>query len=372
MRNALETMLIDLGYRDYVSVLDAESAWKKIEEGDIDIVLSSLTLPGMSGLDLLERVRKSRAYFNLPFVVIAAEDQKVAILNMVEYEVDYYLIKPVTIKSMGALLKRIVENLTSPSRYDLAIYAGKYYYINKDLEKARKSFSIAVQINPGAALPHMYLGKVYSRLGELEEAESAYNRAVAIQSNYLGALEGLADIYEKREDYPGLVNCLEKIIENTSTNFYNLVRLGSALLKVQKFDRAGLYLKKAARAARGNPEQIVQVMESFIEAGFVEEADDLYSRYFQEDDDKTADFLNRLGRKCVLTGQYEKGKGFLLSGLKLRPQHEGLNYTIAFLFYHMKDYDGARAHLQKVLRLNPDFTEARKMLNRIANQTRHG
>ncbi|MFP3984252.1 MAG: response regulator, partial [Desulfurivibrionaceae bacterium] len=190
MRNGLETMLIELGFRNYASVIDAEAAWEKIEEEDIDAVLSSLNLPGMSGLDLLSRIRNSRNYFNLPFVMIAGEDQKTAILNMIEEEVDYYLIKPVTPRSLEVLLDRIVRTISSPSRYDLAIYAGKYYYINKDLEKARKSFNIAVQINSEAALPHLYLGNIYYQLEDLGEAEEAYNKALGTEQDYVSALTG--------------------------------------------------------------------------------------------------------------------------------------------------------------------------------------
>ncbi len=372
MRNALETMLIELGFKDYKSVIDAETAWEKIEEGGVDIILSSLDLPGISGLELLNRIRNSKQYFNLPFVVITGEDQKVEILNIVEYEADYYLIKPFTIQSLGTLLDRIVRILSSPSRYDFAIYAGKYYYINNDLEKARKSFSIAVQINQEAALPFLYLGNIYFRLGNLEEAENAYHSVLNIERDYVGALRGLADIYQRKGNYRDLVYYLQKIVENTSTNFYNFIRLGNALLKVEDFGRAREYLIRAARIARGNPEHLTEVMEFFIEAGFVEDADDLFSKYFREDDDKTADFLNRLGRKCLITGQCNKGKAFLLGGLRLRPQHQELNLAIALLFYRLKDYNGARAHLKKVLRLNPDSVEAGKMLDRITRHTYNG
>jgi DNA-binding NtrC family response regulator len=54
-----------------VSVCDAETALKEIERGAFDLVISDLHLPGLSGVDLLVRIKSVDP--TLPVIVVTGQ-----------------------------------------------------------------------------------------------------------------------------------------------------------------------------------------------------------------------------------------------------------------------------------------------------------
>ena len=59
-----------------------------------------------------------------------------------------------------------------------------------------------------------------------------------------------------------------------------------------------------------------------------------------------------------------------MSALGYLPQHKSTNLNLAFLLMEDKEYDGARAYLNKVLRLSPDCPETKELeekLNKLQN-----
>lgn len=101
---ALFRQVLDIaGYRTEI-VLDGVEAMQRIEMSLPDIVLLDLQLPGMSGVDILKRMRENATMENIPVVVITAYShlpQNLAI------EPDLLLKKPVDINQLSRLVQRL-------------------------------------------------------------------------------------------------------------------------------------------------------------------------------------------------------------------------------------------------------------------------
>lgn len=80
MRKLLIKMLKNLGFSDFTEAKDGAIGWQKITHAEppIDLIISDLTMPKCSGLDLLRRVRSNSRFKNLPFMImlIGAEQSK--------------------------------------------------------------------------------------------------------------------------------------------------------------------------------------------------------------------------------------------------------------------------------------------------------
>ncbi len=94
------------------TVGDGEEAWQRLQSRKVDLVLLDISLPGASGLDILDRMRKSGD--TTPVVVLSArrdEFDKVAALRL---GADDYVTKPF---ALAELLARVVAVLRrSPDR----------------------------------------------------------------------------------------------------------------------------------------------------------------------------------------------------------------------------------------------------------------
>ena len=93
---------------------------------EIDMVITDLEMPGMTGDELCRRLRKDLALTSLPIIIITASDNRRMLLNLFEAGASDYLIKPfekdellarlkASLKTIDALEKEIEERVRAES-----------------------------------------------------------------------------------------------------------------------------------------------------------------------------------------------------------------------------------------------------------------
>lgn len=101
---ALFRHVLDIaGYHTEI-ILDGKEAMDRIEMIRPNIVLLDLQLPGMSGIEILTRMRADDRMRNIPVIVITAYPVYAASLPV---EPDLLLQKPVDINQLGSLVQRL-------------------------------------------------------------------------------------------------------------------------------------------------------------------------------------------------------------------------------------------------------------------------
>ena len=101
---ALFRHVLDIaGYHTEI-VLDGKEAMERLETSQPNIVLLDLQLPGMSGVEILTRMRADDRMRNIPVIVITAFPVYAASLPV---EPDLLLYKPVDINQLSNLVQRL-------------------------------------------------------------------------------------------------------------------------------------------------------------------------------------------------------------------------------------------------------------------------
>jgi phosphoserine phosphatase RsbU/P len=77
-----------------VAVETGEEALKQLQEEEFDVVLLDLVLPGMSGLEVLERLKDFPEYQNTCVIMISAVDEMDSVIRCIEMGATDYLTKP--------------------------------------------------------------------------------------------------------------------------------------------------------------------------------------------------------------------------------------------------------------------------------------
>jgi tetratricopeptide (TPR) repeat protein len=80
-------------------------------------------------------------------------------------------------------------------RYKDALRRGHVAALRSRNEAAVDAYSEAASIAPDRALPHASIGGILVKMGRLDEAGAAYDRALALAPRDEGALRGLADVH---------------------------------------------------------------------------------------------------------------------------------------------------------------------------------
>jgi two-component system chemotaxis response regulator CheY len=104
MIQAVKLMLQLLGYETR-AFLDARRAAKLLLAGEQpDVLLLDINMPQVSGLDLLEFVRRRDRWKHLPIVMLSSEAADLQVDSAMELGADGYVFKPVTLDELEAAL----------------------------------------------------------------------------------------------------------------------------------------------------------------------------------------------------------------------------------------------------------------------------
>ncbi len=101
---ALFRHVLDMAGYDSENVYDGIEAMKRLADLQPDVVLLDLQLPGLSGVDILKRMRADERMKTIPVVVITAYAYFAESLPV---EPDLFLLKPVDIQDLSNLLQRL-------------------------------------------------------------------------------------------------------------------------------------------------------------------------------------------------------------------------------------------------------------------------
>jgi CheY-like chemotaxis protein len=118
---ALFQQVLDIaGYRTEI-VLDGIEAMERISISLPDIVLLDLQLPGMSGVEILKRMRENESMMNIPVVVITAYSH---LPQNLAVEPDLLLKKPVDINQLSRLVRKLKATQGGPNHSMLDPVSG--------------------------------------------------------------------------------------------------------------------------------------------------------------------------------------------------------------------------------------------------------
>jgi diguanylate cyclase (GGDEF)-like protein len=115
-----------LGF-DVVVSNNGEHAFARIDQADVDLVLLDIEMPGLTGLELLARVRQTHSQSDLPIIIVSSRSESETVVEALGLGANDYVTKPV----------------------DLAIMCAR---INAQLH--RRSESTEARTNPLSGLPN--------------------------------------------------------------------------------------------------------------------------------------------------------------------------------------------------------------------------
>jgi len=99
MRKIVVNVLTKAGCTDIHQADDGIPAWEMIEAAHaagepFQFILSDWNMPGMTGLDLLIKLRGDERFKKLPFLMVTAEGEKDNVITAIKAGVSNFIIKP--------------------------------------------------------------------------------------------------------------------------------------------------------------------------------------------------------------------------------------------------------------------------------------
>jgi two-component system chemotaxis response regulator CheY len=86
---------------------DAEEAWQAFTNSHYDLVITDVNLPGMSGLELLAKIRSKQSNNTVPIIVVSADADSIEDAKTLGS--CFWLLKPIDPESLLKAVKQILK-----------------------------------------------------------------------------------------------------------------------------------------------------------------------------------------------------------------------------------------------------------------------
>jgi two-component system chemotaxis response regulator CheY len=100
-------MLMSLGFERVSMARNGIDALQKMSSQGFDLIISDQLMDGMSGIELLEALRNTQRYSDVPFIMVSSVRDAPVIDSALSLGVDDYIAKPISI----GLLQRKIEDV---------------------------------------------------------------------------------------------------------------------------------------------------------------------------------------------------------------------------------------------------------------------
>ncbi len=313
----LADVLKALQFSDMEQATSANVAWRMLKLNPYAAVIAEMEMPEMSGLSLLKIIRSDERLYNMPFFLMHAAFTKSKVLIAGQEGVTGLIVKPFDIE----LVREKMHCLTNPPTTKL------FEETRRNLEKGLKLLeageyeeALAVfekMIEEGESAEVYYnIGFIKTAQGKYDEALKAFQKATELDRLFAKAYEAMGRIYQKLGNERDAERFLQKA--------------------------ADIYL---AKENIGDAEEIINEI--------------LLIR------PDTVNVYNSLGVLYRKKGEFKRALSSYQKALRIHPNQPQIHYNIGRLLQEMKDTDGARKQFEKALNLDPDFKEAREILEAI-------
>jgi two-component system chemotaxis response regulator CheY len=283
MRQNVKKAFIALGFGDLSDAKNGKDAWDTIiANHDIpgkrfEMAVVDWNMAPVSGLDLLQKIRKDPRVADLIFLMLTAEQMRDNIVLAVQSGVDEYIVKPFTPK----IIKEKLTHLTTLKLSKIKREVDDYFVdLRSDNPKAApeeaafKSFraktNLIGQLSPWSHLTPLFMGRLCIRFGAFAEAEGWLRKAIRIDFGVADAHDLLSKVLKKMGKVEASLAELEVAAVERPNDAPLQQRLGEAYLKAGRLDRAVEILDQAVRLMNGAPPKTLAAGKTALGTALVE------------------------------------------------------------------------------------------------------
>ena len=286
-----------------------------IADNPVDIIFCDSTLNDMTGIKFAQIVNKNMSGRPLPIIMVTLENRKDHVLDSIAAGCIGYILRPYSLDTFEKYLILANELEGYPEIEEMELKEAQDMVERGDFDEAIEAFEELISYQDEAQ-KYYDMGCQFMVQGKYGKAIVSFKKAVKINDLFAEAYKGLAEAYKGRGDMESFKSYLRKAAEVHAP-----------------FDR-------------------------------LEETKALFIEILKYDSD-TPNPFNTLGVNLRKQGDYPGAIHAYRQALELTPQDENIHFNMAKALYFMGKLDDASVEVVNAMEMNPDFTEAHKLYQRI-------
>ena len=313
----LTDIMKSTGFSDILQANNANEAWSMIQLTELSCIISAWDMEEMTGLALLRIIRSGDKSYNTPFFLTHAAITEGMVVMAGQQAVTGLIVLPFNrnniINKIKALKFALPDPVQAESELNLQdamnlIDSGNHATAMGILENLVK--------NEENAEYYYNIGYIETAQGNYSAAIKAFRKATSIDRMYAKAFQAMGRVYQK---------------------------LG-------KSEEAEKYMLRAAdlHMSKENVGEAESVLDEI-----------------KEINPNTVNIYNSLGVLYRKKGDFKKALLNYKRALVIHPDRARIHYNTGRIYIEMKDPESAKSYFIKALELEPDFVDAKEVLDAL-------
>lgn len=340
-------------------------AWKILErEEQIDIAIIDWNMPGMTGVELLGKIRDDKRLRDLPVVMVTAEANREIVAEAAETDIDAYLLKPLTVKSLEDRVRMVVNKANNPPPMIYHLKQARDLEESGNIDLAIQEAILAIDANPASSRPVRELGYLHYKKGDLEQAEKWLIKAAEMNELDVIAFHYLGDLYLKRGDVDKAAKCYERAMNISPRHLERGMNLGKILLERNMTGKAIKVFSQILDLAEDPISLRGDIASICMTRGEYDYAIELYT-FILRQMPMRLDIMSSLVDAYVRSGEPKKAMPYLMEIEKKEDKNIRSLLKVAKVYINLGQTSRADVVLQKVQKIDPENREARELIKQL-------
>lgn len=186
---ALEDMDIEIE-----TAVSGEEALAKVKDVDFRLVLLDLCMPGIDGMDVLEKLSNERP--DIRIIMITAHGTVDSAVDAMKLGAVDFIQKPFTPDEIRELVTKVIQKETSVIEkgkdYGSCLGLAKKCVTDKHYDAAAEHIKKAISLDSSRPEAFNFLGALYEKQGDKLEGQKNYRTALSLDPTYKPAQDNLS------------------------------------------------------------------------------------------------------------------------------------------------------------------------------------
>lgn len=301
-RNRLLKTIYDLGCKRHMihTCAGLDEAEQIIRAKNVGLVLSDYFIGGGSGFELFRMLReKDPSNKELCLILVTSNISQTAVAKAAEEDVDSFVIKPYTVKSIQENLISTISAKVNPSKYILEIEKGKNLISEGKYDEATEVLKNASKLHTKPALAMFYIGQAEYLKNRIDEAANSYNQGLNFNNIHYKCLVGLYEVFMREESFSEAYQVVKKIAKFFPANPDRLTQIVRLCMITKNFQDMQMYYEIFTSL-----EERLQVLTNYVGAGMY-----ISGKYFlmQNDKETALKYFDNIAVSCSEFTKFLRG-----------------------------------------------------------------
>ena len=364
MRKSIRGMLLVLKYGGtFYFAEDGKEGWRILKEKPVDLAILDWNMPNMNGIELMGLIREDRGLRDMPIVMVTGEANKEIVAEAAESDIDAYILKPLTIQSLGDKIKYVIEKVNNPTPMVSHLKQARAFEETGDIDAAIDEARRAVFADNNSSRPVREVGYYLYKKGCLNEAKKWFIHAADMNKLDVFAFHYLGQIYLHRNQIDKAAECYFQAMNISPRNISRAIDFGKILVKKDMANQAIKVFNKAIALT----DDTLGLHESLI--GFCFEHK-MYQyainlmKFILKHVPTRHDLLLKIGMAYESMGQHKMALPYFVEADKKDNNNIKIKLHIARALLVLKQNLQAEGMIKAVLKIDPYHSDARTLLRK--------